>query len=139
MPEEVELRFVRPPEFAHLSQQEWADKIRAAVAEQERRAAKERAETGSRVVGRKAVLRQSPRMAPESHNHRLGQRLRPRLATRNKSLRVALLRENKRFVHDYRDAYRRHRGGELGVEFPFGSYKLVEQGMVRCKACPALQ
>ncbi len=65
MPEEVELHFVRPPEFAHLSQEEWADKLRA-VAEEERKAAEERQRTGQRILGRKAVLRQSPYSSPKS-------------------------------------------------------------------------
>ena len=39
MPDEVELRFVRPPEFAHLSQEEWAAKLQAAVEAEERKAA----------------------------------------------------------------------------------------------------
>jgi putative transposase len=137
MPAEVELRFERPPEFAHLSQQEWADKIRAAVAAVERKAAAERQRTGRRVVGRKAILRQSPFSCPKSCTRRRG--MRPRVAARNKWRRIELLRQNQQFLRDYRQAFARRRSGELDVEFPYGTYKLAVQGLCRVAAPPALE
>jgi len=139
MPEQVELNFVRPPEFAHLSHEEWTDKIRAAVAEQERIAAQQRQETGSRVVGRKAILRQSPCSRPKSPTKRSG--LQPRVASKNKQRRTALLAANKRFEQRYRDAYSRRRAGERDVMFPYGTYKLRVQGLsqAHCEPRPALE
>ena len=137
MPEQVELCFVRPPEFAHLSQKEWADKLRAAVAEAEQKAAQERERTGKRVLGRKAILRQSPYSCPKSCTERRG--LRPRVATRNKWRRIELLNANKDFLIRYREALRRRRAGELDVVFPYGTYKLRVLGLARCESPPALE
>ena len=139
MPEQVELKFVRPPEFAHLSQQEWTDKIRAAVAEQERIAAEARKETGRRIVGRKAILRQSPHSSPKTRAKRRG--MVPRVASKNKKRRVALLAARKRFQERYRDAFIRRSSGESGVVFPYGTYKLRLQGLsqARCEPPPALE
>jgi len=135
MPEVVELEFVRPPEFKDLSQQQWADKIRSAVAEQEQQAANERAATGTRVLGRKAILRQSPFSCPKTCVDRRG--LRPRVASRDKWRRIERLRANKAFQRSYREAYNRRRAGETDVVFPYGTYKLHVQGLVRCAAPPA--
>lgn len=137
MPKRVELQLVRPPEFAHLSQEEWAAKLRAAVEAEERKAAEERARTGKKVLGRKAVLRQSPYSCPKSYSARRG--LRPRVAARNKWLRIEQLQRNKQFQQSYREAYRRRRRGELEVEFPYGTYELVRQGLVRCKPPPPFE
>ena len=137
MPDEAELRFVRPPEFAHLSHEEWADKLRTAVTEEERKAAAERQRTGRRIVGRKAILRQSPFSCPTSYAKR--RRMQPRVATRNKWRRIELLQRSKRFQHRYREAYVRRCAGDLDVLFPYGSYQLVVRGLVRCAPGPALE
>ena len=137
MPQRAELHFARPPEFAHLSQKQWADKLRAAVAEAERKAALERERTGRRVVGRKAILRQSPYACPRSYTRRRG--LRPRVASRNQWLRIEQLQRNKCFQQGYRRAYERRRAGKRPVLFPFGTYSLARQGLVRCKPPPVLE
>jgi putative transposase len=137
LPEQVELSFKRPPEFAHLSHQQWTDKIREAVAEQERKAAEQRRREGRSIVGRKAIRRQSPYSCPKTCTERRG--LRPRVASRNKRRRIELLGANKRFIERYHDALRRRRFGELDVAFPYGTYKLWVQGVARCDPAPALE
>ncbi len=136
MPEQVEVSFVRPPEFAHLSHEEWTDKIRVAVAEQERIAAEERKRTGGRIVGRKAIRRQSPYTCPKTRPKRRG--MRPAVASKNERRRIELLAANKRFQQNYRDAFTRRRSGEQDVVFPYGTYKLRLQGLsqARCESPP---
>ena len=136
MPDEVTLTFVRPPEFAHLSQAQWADKLRAAVAAAERKAAAERQSSGRKILGRKAILRQSPYSCPKSCSPR--RRLRPRVATPNKWRRIELLQANTSFLRRYREAHRARRAGasELCVLFPLGTYQLRQRGLVRCEAAP---
>ena len=134
MPEQVELRFKRPPEFAHLSQEQWAAKLRAAAEQVERNAAEERHRTGRHIVGRKAILRQSPYSCPKSYSERRG--LRPRVATKNKWRRIELLQANRAFVNSYREAFARRSAGEDAVVFPIGTYKLRELGLVRCAPSP---
>jgi len=134
MPEVVELELVRPPEWSHLTEQQWADKIRAAVTKQEEEAAAERAAKGTKVLGRKAILRQSPFSSPKTCAERRG--LRPRVASRDKWRRIERLRANKVFQRRYREAYDRRRAGETDVVFPYGTYKLRVQGLVRCASPP---
>ena len=134
MPEVVELEFVRPPEWAHLTQQQWADKVRAAVTKQEEEAAAERAVKGTKVRGRKAILRQSPFSCPKTCAERRG--LRPRVASRDKWRRIERLRANKVFQRRYREAYNSRKAGEVDVVFPYGTYKLRVQGLVRCASPP---
>lgn len=135
MPEQVQLRFKRPPEFAHLSHEQWKAKILAAVTEEQRKAAQQRQKTGGHIVGRKAILRQSPYSCPNSCTQRRG--LRPRVATKSKWRRIELLQANKAFANSYREAFERRRLGEHDVVFPSGSYKLRELGLVRCAVAPA--
>lgn len=134
MPERVELTFERPPEFAQLSQDQWESDIRAAVEAEEQNAARLREEHGIRILGRKAILRQSPFTCPKTCVDRRG--LRPRIASKNKWRRIELILRNRRFHARYRDAYDRHCAGEPNVLFPYGSYKLVVQGIVRCEPPP---
>ncbi len=137
MPEQVELSFARPPEFAHLSQQEWADKIRAAVAIEEEKAAMHRKQTGRTILGRKAILRQSPYSWPKTCTNR--RELRPRVASKNKWRRIELLKADKKFQLRYREAFERRRAGEVDVEFPYGTYQLKTLGLVRCETALALE
>ncbi|MEZ4225058.1 MAG: hypothetical protein R3B13_29160 [Polyangiaceae bacterium] len=134
MPERVELHFTRPPEFAHLSSEQWVEKLRAAVTAEEERAAEERKVEGRRILGRKAIRRQSPFSSPKTREDRRG--LRPRVASKNKWRRIELLMQNKTFHQRYREAYARRRAGDPDVEFPFGTYKLRVQGLVRCEPPP---
>ena len=137
MPETVQLRFARPPEFAELSQEEWAERIRTAVVFEEDQAAEARRENNGRVLGRKAILRQSPFSCPRTATVR--RRLRPRVASRSKWRRIELLRENRCFLHSYRSAYERRRSGSVDVEFPYGTYQLRKLKLVCCQQGPPLQ
>jgi hypothetical protein len=137
LPREVQLRFARPPEFADLSQEEWAERIRTAVALEEQKAAESRRQTNGRIVGRKAILRQSPFSCPRTATERRG--LRPRVASRNKWRRIELLQANKNFLRSYRSAYERRRAGSVEVEFPYGTYQLRKLQMVCCQQGPPLQ
>jgi len=133
MPELASLRFVRPPEFADMSHEEWAALLRTKVQEQEQKAARRRRETGLRVLGRKAIRRQSPFSVPKSVAAR--RRMVPRVASRNKWLRVEQLRRNKQFQQSYRDARKLWRQGEDAI-FPYGTYQLVRLRGVTCAPPP---
>ena len=119
MPEEVSLELVIPPELGD------ADEVRRIVRErvvaEERRLAAERAATGRRVLGRKAVLAQSWRAYPASPAER--GTLRPTIAARNQWSRIEALRRNRDFLDAYRDAWHRWRAGLASI-FPFGTYWL---------------
>jgi len=81
----------------------------------------ERARTGRRVLGRRAVFAQSWRDYPTSVEPR--RNLRPRVATRGKWARIEALMRNRAFVVEYASARERWRNGIAAV-FPAGTYWL---------------
>ncbi len=131
---------MRPPQFAELSEQEWRDKVKAAVQAREGQLNQQRQAKGVKLVGRKAVRRQSAFSQPKTVAER--RKLNPRVAAKNKWLRIeALLRNrtllrNKRFEARYRAAWERYRQGERQVMFPYGTYKLRRIGLVRVEPPP---
>jgi REP element-mobilizing transposase RayT len=120
MPAEVELALVIPPELGD------ADEIIAAVRdgveriEEEMR--QERARSGKRVIGRRAVLQQSWQATPTSKEPR--RNLRPRFAGPREVI-VDAIGRFRTFLGRYRDARKRWLGGATQVMFPLGTYWLA--------------
>jgi putative transposase len=119
MPAEVELVLGLPDHMEGKA--EFLEELKQGIAAVEEECARERQLTGRRVLGRRAVLRQSWRDSPTSREPRRG--LRPRVAARNKWLRIALLQRNKQWAAEYRAAFLKLRAG-TPVEFPYGTYWL---------------
>jgi hypothetical protein len=95
--------------------------LRDRVRRVEHERAAERQRTGGRVSGRRAVLAQSWRDQPASHEPR--RNLRPRIATRSTWARLEALLRDRAFVVDYVDARARWKYGAAAV-FPPGTYWL---------------
>jgi putative transposase len=131
MPPEVELVLKLPDHFEGKAAFLAELQRRIAVVEEE--CARERQRTGRRVLGRRRVLRQSWRDSPTSHEPR--RKLRPRVAARNKELRIAMLQRNKEWRLEYREARAKWLAG-IEVEFPFGTYWLKRFANVRVKPPP---
>jgi hypothetical protein len=129
MPEWVELRYGRPPGFEYLSHEEWAEKIRAAIAAEEEKAAEARRQTGIPILGVATIKDQSPFETPATSEERFG--ISPRVAAKSKWARIAALQRNKRFLERYREAFEARRRGDLDFLFPFGTYQLRVIGLVR--------
>jgi len=70
-------------------------------------------------MGRTAVLAQDPRATPTTREPR--RKLSPRIATKNKELRIAALERLATFLQDYRAAFARWSRGLHDVLFPFGT------------------
>ena len=134
MPKEVTLRFTRPPGFEHLTHEEWVAKVRAAVADVEATAAKERAKKGTRVLGVKTIKRQKPTDCPTSFEARRG--IKPRVACKNKWRRIETLQQNKQWLAAYRAALEAYRAGNKKVLFPHGTHQLAVDTHVRCAPGP---
>jgi len=134
MPDEVELRFVPPPSFAHLEHDAWAKLLGDRVRLVEEQAADERRKKGTRIAGRKAVLRRSPYSCPRTSPAR--RNLNPRVACRSKRKRLAALDRMKRFELRYRAALRLLAQGVRDVVFPAGTWQLARLGLVRCEPAP---
>ncbi|HVV82380.1 MAG TPA: hypothetical protein VHE35_04845 [Kofleriaceae bacterium] len=119
MPDEVTLTFSLPPELGDTDA--LLARIRARVAEVEAQAEATRARTGARVLGRRAVRKQSWRDCPRTREPRFN--LSPQVACRSKWARIEALQRNRDFVAAYLDARTRWRAGRP-VLFPFGTYWL---------------
>jgi putative transposase len=122
MPETVTLRIERPEGFESLSEQEWVAKLEDAVRCEEKRARDERKAAGRRVLGRKAVLRAKPTDVPTTVAPRGG--LRPHLACRDKTRRIAELTALAEFRGQRHAALVRFLSGEYDVVFPDGTYQV---------------
>ena len=127
VPEEVELRVFQPPSKARRSFAAWATSVIEEVGDVERRAAEARAETGAAVKGRKVVLAAKPTDTPDTE--RGPNKLRPRVACREKPMRYALLQRLKEFYILYRAGREDLRGKQRAV-FPPGTYLAKRLGAV---------
>ena len=119
MPERVEIVLRIPPELG--DHDEIVGQLRDGIAKVEADCARERMETGRRVVGRRGILRQSWRDSPTSREPR--RNLRPRVAARSTWARVASLQRNREFLERYHAANALRREGKPAV-FPLGTYWL---------------
>jgi REP element-mobilizing transposase RayT len=131
MPAEVELVLRLPDHFEGKAA--FLDELRRRIAEVEHACARERQQTGRWVVGRRRVLRMSWRDSPTSREPRRG--LRPRVAARDKWLRIATLQRNKEWQLEYQDARAKWLLG-IPTVFPFGTYWLKRFASVAVKPPP---
>jgi len=119
MPESATLRLTLPRELGDAD--EVRAELRARVAEMEQTLADQRQRAGRRVLGRRAVLHQSWRDSPTTHEPR--RNLRPRVAARNVWARVEALLRIRDFLESYPEARARWISG-LAAAFPPGTYWL---------------
>jgi putative transposase len=119
MPDAVEMLLALPPELGSEGDviAELRERIHAVEIEHE----VERKRTGQRVCGRRAVLAQSWRDRPESHEPR--RNLRPRVAARSQWARIEALLRDRAFVQAYMSARAAWQEG-LPATFPSGTYWL---------------
>jgi hypothetical protein len=122
MPEEVVVKIERPEGFEHLSEDEWRVRLKKAMADEEQRAQEERRRYKRRVLGRKAILRMRPMDRPDTAAPRGG--LRPHIGCLDRALRKLKLRALALFRAARTAALVRTLAGELGVVFPFGTYRI---------------
>jgi hypothetical protein len=119
MPEEIELYLTIPPELG--DRDEILHEVQARVAAYESEQARLRAESGRRVLGRYAVLRQSWRESPTSRAPR--RNLRPTFAARGFWPRLEAVQRKREFAAAYREARLALLAG-MPTPFPYGTYWL---------------
>lgn len=119
MPKTVTLNLVVPPELGDPEQ--ILGELRKLVAIEEASIAAERMRTGSRVMGRRMIQRQSWRDSPTSREPR--RTLRPQLAARSPWARIEAILCHREFVAAYRKARARWIAGDP-IPFPPGTYWL---------------
>jgi hypothetical protein len=131
MPSSLTLRCVLPPAIG-LSRRDFAAAVRAGIRVAESGAADERRRTGGSVLGRAAILRQSPtdRPAPKPTERTLD----PRVAARDTGARIEALVRLKEFRSAYADSRASWLNGD-DVLFPAGTWWLRRFSAVPCVDC----
>jgi putative transposase len=119
MPAAVTLNLTLPPELG--DPQQLLAELRRRVAAEEAAAAAERRRTGARVLGRRAIQRQSWRDCPATREPR--RNLRPRIAARSQWARIEAIGRNREFLTAYRNARACWIAG-TPIPFPIGTYWL---------------
>jgi putative transposase len=130
MPEEIAFSLAQPPGFEQLGQAAFAELLQAKVRHVESLAAQRRAQTGTAVLGMRAVLEQRVGDRPKAREPR--RRLSPRVACRNVWRRIEALMRNRQFLVAYRAARDLLAAGVEAV-FPAGCYWLRRFAGVRCE------
>ena len=121
MPASVELAFVQPPALMHLSRHDYRQTFVEGIQAIETEAYRERVRTGRRVLGRRAILAQSPFARPSSHARRC--EINPRVAARDKGARIEALLRIKAFRAAHAAARQAWLAG-LAAIFPPGTWSL---------------
>jgi putative transposase len=134
MPESVTLSFAHPPGFEDLSRTALSELVLARVRDVEVRTKAARIQSGTNVVGRRAVLSQDWRARPPGHAPR--RNLNPRIAARSKWHRIETLLRSRAFRDAYREARAVFIQGVRDVLFPPGTYWLRRFARVACVPLP---
>ncbi len=132
LPNEVPLRFVKPPELESWTDEEYRQEVSRRVEAKCQIARDSRRAKGTKPLGRQQVLAQCPTDSARTQ-HPKG-KLNPRIACSIKTLRIALLQWLTRFRQEHRSARIAFEGGEWEVEFPFGTYLHRRRYGVNCSA-----
>jgi putative transposase len=119
MPKEITLHLTIPPELG--DRDELLAEVRKRVAAVEEEEARNRTETGRRVMGRYAVLRQSWRESPMSREPR--RNLRPTIAAKSLWARLEAIQRKREFTRSHRAARLALLAG-TPIPFPPGTYWL---------------
>ena len=130
LPDEVELVFLPPPGFEHLSLDEFRALWQQQIDEEEARLRAERKAKGLGFAGRQAVRKQSRYAFPKHPSKRRG--LNPRVKCRDKRLRIAALERLQRFWQEHHAARERFKAGVRDVLFPAGTYWMRLHAGVHC-------
>ena len=132
MPKQLSFKLVRPRVHLDLSDADLRALIRRKVVEREEQLIIERRRDGRKVLGVKRILAQSIDDAPTSREERFA--VRPRVSSRSVWHRVAVIRRNKGWLAQYREALAQFVAGVKDVLFPYGTYLMKERFAVACAA-----
>lgn len=121
-PKTLCLETTRPNIFPELSDASLADLIEETVASHEARARDEMADAQRMPLGAKAVLSQRANQNPATREPRRA--LSPRVAAKNKWLRIEALQRLGTFIDEYRAALALFKKGARDVVFPAGTYAM---------------
>lgn len=126
LPETAELSFTVPPGFSSAA--EFRERVVRTVEECEKEEVAKRGARG--FLGVAKVLATKPTARARSREERRG--LSPRVAARDRWIRIEAVAELKRFRADHRDALEAYRAKDKNVVFPAGTYLMRVAHGVRC-------
>jgi putative transposase len=133
-PDELVLRFTRPPGYDDLSDDELDLLIENRVLAYEQDKREERDDKGLAFRCDVTDEKPDPRSFPKSR-HQLF-RLAPLLGARLKEQRLAAITRLREFRARHKEARLRMKAGEQGVVFPFGTYLAVRRWNVLIESAP---
>ncbi|MCH9648239.1 MAG: transposase [Deltaproteobacteria bacterium] len=116
--EELTLELSPLPCWIHLEPEKRQKEVQGLIKEIEEEATAHRRREGTRLVGRRAVLRQDPHHRPDN----LKTSPAPKVHAENKTLREQFFQAYRLFTEAFRRAAEKLREGDLTVEFPIGSF-----------------
>ena len=120
MPKKTKLRLSLP---ACLGNKRAAlNELKQLLKEKEQSLSEKRKASGKQVLGKEAVKRQLIDATPCSKDK--SSNISPRLACRDKWRKIEILQLMKSFFNAYKQAWEQYKAGEVGVQFPLGSYKM---------------
>jgi REP element-mobilizing transposase RayT len=126
LPERCALPLLRPPGFDDLSDAEFGTLIDRRLAQHQREIHRDFEAQGRSFLGRRAVLDQKPTDSPKTREPRFERN--PRIAEKNKWLRIDAIARLQAFRRDYRAAWLAFKAGaRRRVVFPAGTYLLHVQ------------
>jgi REP element-mobilizing transposase RayT len=129
MPKSLVLTLVTPS-LGELSRRDAQDRIDEAVVQLEEKVRGQVLAEGRTFLGARAVMRQDPFDSPATREPRRG--LSPRVATRNKWLRIEALTRCAEFLRQYREALATWCAENRDAVFPVGTYLMRHRHRVRC-------
>ncbi|HUS63112.1 MAG TPA: hypothetical protein VMZ28_01170 [Kofleriaceae bacterium] len=129
MPRSLSLELVEPALDDSDAGDAWS-RIERAVGEMEAHVRENARREGRRFLGASAVMRQNPSKSPRTHAVRRA--LSPRIASRNKWLRIEVLSRSAEFIRDYRRAFASWRLLDRLAVFPLGTYLMRQRHSVPC-------
>lgn len=135
MPDRVSLRVQPPPALEAIDSADLRTLVLAAITRTESDLAARRAACGTRVMGRRRVLAQSPTHRPDAPESRRAVPV--RVAVVNTWRRLETVLRNRAFREAYTQARAAFLAGIKGVVFPPGTYWLRRFSSVECAVAPA--
>jgi len=130
MPNEVQLNIEPPPQFQSIGFKAYEQQVAAMLEQEAQKKAEEMLSLGRSFMGVKKIRHQDPYDNPTSREKRFG--INPKIAAKNKWLRIEAIQRHKEFQKQYRAALARWRAGDRNVVFPAGTYALRIYAGVKC-------
>jgi putative transposase len=128
MPERATLKLEIPEAFSN-DEDFYLSALTTNVSERVSEKQAEMKRTKRKFMGAQKILRQKPSGSPRSREPRF--QMNPRVAAKNKWARIEALARVKKFIEDYRKAWRAWIAGDEDVEFPKGTYALARLATVK--------